>query len=136
MDYRLRFPPRRGKGTVGMNRYSRDTTAEASKLEIGMRTHPLPLQLYWASEQYNARESFVADRWLFQLYPYTRTSDVYTFKLDEASFTIKQCKFSISISSRKIPLIIPCEWMKSVFIFRPLNSSRTRTIRIIIFSVV
>lgn len=32
---------RRGGLAVGVNRYSRDTTAEASKLEIGMRTHPL-----------------------------------------------------------------------------------------------
>lgn len=88
MDYRLHTPPRRSKYTVGMNRYSRDTTAEASKLEIGMRTHPLLSRLYWASEQYNARESFVADRWFFQLCPRTRTPDVYTFKRDEAaSFT-------------------------------------------------
>lgn len=115
MDYRLRIPPWKGKGTVGMNRYSHDTTAEASKLEIGMRTHPLPLQLYWASEQCNARESFVADRWLFQLYPHTRTSDVYIFKLDEASFTIEQCKFSISISSHKIPLIISCYQIRLFF---------------------
>lgn len=40
------YPTTESEGAVGMNRYSRDTTAEASKLEIGMRTHPLPLRLY------------------------------------------------------------------------------------------
>jgi len=73
------YPTTENECTVGMNRYSRDTTAKASKLEIGMRTHPLPLRLYWASKQSNAKESFVADRWLLQLYPCTRAYRMYIF---------------------------------------------------------
>lgn len=109
MDYRLRIPPLRGKCTVGMNRYSRDTTAEASKLEIGMRTHPLPSRLYWASEQCNAKESFVADRWLFQLYPYTRIYRMYIFLSTTRDTVHRQRKFSTSIPSHNSRQVIPYE---------------------------
>lgn len=50
-----RFPTTIVEEPVGVNRYSYDTTTKVSKLEIGMRTHPLLSAPYRALKQYNSQ---------------------------------------------------------------------------------
>lgn len=49
------FPTTSLEQSVGVNRYSYDTTSEVSKLKIGMRTHPLLSALYRALKQCNSQ---------------------------------------------------------------------------------
>lgn len=74
------LPTTGAKETVGVNRYSYDTTSKVSKLEIGMRTHPLLSALYRALKQCNS-EGIISSR---RGDSFDSIRDTYTF------FTVKQ----------------------------------------------